>query len=130
MTIGPWRPVSLHTYLVQISDLHVSAKVNEYLEANLTARIVLSFSEAPFTAEVLLKDPSGSGVTAQSKVAINGGTAQVTFEFKKGDIRLWYPVGYGEQPLYVVHVNVLDGVCSTIQGNNLYSPGDNGSKVT
>jgi beta-mannosidase len=130
LTTGPWRPVSLHTYLVQISDLHVSTKVNEYLEADLTARIVLSFSEAPFTAEVLLKDPSGSGVTGQSKVTMNGGAAQVTFEFKKGDIRLWYPVGYGEQPLYNVHVNVFDGVRSTIQGNDLYSPGNNGSKAT
>jgi len=104
--------VSLHTYHAHISDLHVSAKVNEYLEADLTARIVLSSSEAPCTAGVLIKDLSGNEVTGQSKVTMNDGATQVTFQFKKGDIRLWYPVGYGEQPLYGVHVKVFDDVRS------------------
>ena len=119
MTAGPWRPVTLHTYRAHISNLYVSARVNEYLDADLTVRIVLSSLEAPFTAEVLLKDPSGDGVTGQSKIAMNGGAAQVTFQFKKGDISLWYPVGYGEQPLYDVHVKVFDGVRpNSIKGRN------------
>lgn len=122
MTVGPWRPVSLHTYHTHISDLHVSANVDEYLEADLTARIVLSSSEVPCTAEVLLNDPSGNGVTSQSKVTMNGGATQVSFQFKKGDIRLWYPAGYGEQPLYDVHVKVFDGVRPSIKGNYMYSP--------
>lgn len=109
LTTGPWRPVFLHTYHAHISDLHASAKVNEHLEADLAVRILLSSSEAPCTAEVLLKDPSGNEVNGQSKITMNGGAAQVTFQFKKGDIRLWYPVGYGVQPLYGVHVKVFDG---------------------
>jgi beta-mannosidase len=118
MTAGPWRPVSLHTYHTHISDLHASAKVNENLEADLTVRVLLSPSETPCTAEVLLKDPSGDEVTGQSKITMNGGTAQVTFQFKKGDIRLWYPVGYGEQPLYGVHVKVFDGVRPNMKERN------------
>lgn len=102
--------MSLHSYHVHISNLHVSAKVNEYLEADLIVGIVLSSLEVPCTAEVLLKNPSGDGVTGQSKITMNEGAAQVTFQFKKGDIRLWYPVGYGEQPLYEAHVKVLDSV--------------------
>ena len=111
--------MTLHTYHAHISNLHVSAKVDEYLEADLTVRIVLSSSESPCTAEVLLKDPSGDGVTSQSKITINDGAVQVTFRFKKGEIRLWYPVGYGEQPLYDVHVKVFDGVRpNSIRGRN------------
>ena len=115
--------MTLHTYHAQISNLHVSAKVDEYLDADLTVRVVLSSSEAPCTAEVLLKDPSGNGVNSQSKITMNDGAAQVTFQFKKGDISLWYPVGYGEQPLYDVHVKVFDGVRpNSIKGRN--SPHD------
>ncbi|KAH9077149.1 beta-mannosidase [Lactarius deliciosus] len=114
LTTGPWRPVTLHTYHAHISDLRVSVKVNEYLDADLTVRIVLSSLEASCTAEVLLKDPSGDGVTGQSKIMMSDGTAQVTFQFKKEDIRLWYPVGYGGQPLYDVHVKVFDGQGHTL----------------
>jgi len=104
-------------YHAHISNLHASAKVNELLEAELTVRIVLSSPEMSSTAEVLLEDPLGDRVSGQSKVTMSDGAAQVTFHFKKGDIRLWYPIGYGEQPLYNVHVKVFDGVRSDIKKN-------------
>ncbi|KAH9006794.1 beta-mannosidase [Lactarius hatsudake] len=95
LTTGPWRPVTLHMYhAAHIRPLCIR-QVNEYLDADMTVRIVLSSLEASCTAEVLLKDPSGDG-------------------FKKGDIRLWYPVGYGGQPLYDVHVKVFDGQGHTL----------------
>jgi hypothetical protein len=132
LTAGPWRPVTLHTYHAHISNLHVSARVDEYLEADLTVRIVLSSLEAPCTAEVLLKDPSGDGVTGQSKITMKDGVVQVTFQFKKGNISLWYPVGYGEQPLYDVHVKVFDVVRpNSIKGRNrVFTAGHDGSKAT
>lgn len=105
----------LRTYHAHISDLYASAKVNEHLEADLTVRILLSSSETPCAAYVLLEDPSGNEVTGQHKITMNSGVAQVSFQFKSGDIRLWYPVGYGEQPLYVVHVKVFDGVRPNIK---------------
>ena len=104
----------LRTYHAHISDIYASAKVNEHLEADLTVRILLS-SETPCAADVLLKDPSGNEVTGRRKITMNGGVTQVSFQFKSGDIKLWYPVGYGEQPLYVVHVKVLDGVRPNIK---------------
>ena len=105
----------LHTYRAYISDLRASAKVNEHLEADLTVRILLSSSETPCAADVLLKDPSGNEVTGQHKISMNDGAAQVSFQFKSGDISLWYPVGYGEQPLYVVYVKIFDGVRPNIK---------------
>ena len=120
--MGPWRPVSLHTYHTRISDLHISAQVDESLDADLIVRIALfpHWQEISGAAEVLLKDPSGSVVTRQSSVGIKGGTAQAVYHFAKGDVKLWYPVGYGEQPLYDVQVNVFDDVRALFSGKNMF----------
>jgi beta-mannosidase len=98
LTVGPWRPITIHAYHARISDLHISAKVDESLEANLIVRIALFPQETSGTAEVLLKDPSGSIVTSQSSIEIKGGTARAAFNFVKGEVKLWYPGRYGEQP--------------------------------
>jgi beta-mannosidase len=82
-------------------------------------RIALSPSETSGTAEVLLKDPAGYTVTHQSNITINNGAARAVFHFKKGKVKLWYPVGYGEQPLYDVQVKVLDHVRSLLMEKNL-----------
>jgi hypothetical protein len=121
LTAGPWRPVSLHTYHTRISDLHISAEVDENLEATLIVRMALSPQEGSGTSEVLLKDPSGSIVASQSSLAIKGGAARAEFRFVKGEVKLWYPVGYGDQPLYDVQVKVFDDVCSSSSGTNLYT---------
>jgi beta-mannosidase len=93
--------------------------VDESLDADLVVRIALFPSEASGTAEVLLKDAAGSIVTGQDNVQIDGGAARTVFHFKKGEVKLWYPVGYGEQPLYDVEVKVFDDVRSSITGKEL-----------
>jgi len=120
LTVGPWRPVSLHTYHTRISDLHISAQVDESLDADLIVRIALFPQEISGAAEVLLKDASGSVVTRQSNVETKGGTAQAVYHFAKGDVKLWYPVGYGEQPLYDIQVNVFDDVRALFSGENMF----------
>lgn len=120
LTVGPWRPVSLHAYYTRISDLHISAQVDKSLDADLIIRIALFPQEVSGAAEVLLKDPSGSVATSQSGIEIKGGTAQAMYHFAKGDVKLWYPVGYGEQPLYDVQVNVFDNVRPSFSGENLF----------
>ena len=118
--MGPWRPVSLHTYHTRISDLQISAQVDERLEADLIVRIALFPQEISGAAEVLLKDLSGSVVTSESGIEIKGGAAQAVYHFAKGDVKLWYPVGYGEQPLYDVQVNVFDDVRPLFSGENIF----------
>jgi beta-mannosidase len=93
--------------------------VDESLDADLIVRIALFPLETSGTAEVLLKDPAGSIVTGQGNITINNGAARAVFHFKKGEVKLWYPVGYGEQPLYDVQVKVLDDVRSFLIAKNL-----------
>jgi hypothetical protein len=119
LTIGPWRPIFLHMYHTRISDLHISALVDESLAADLIVRIALSSPVTSGTVEVSLKDSAGSIVTSQSNIAVDHDAARAVFHFKKGEVKLWYPVGYGEQPLYDVQVKVLDGVRSLLIGKNL-----------
>jgi beta-mannosidase len=123
LTVGPWRPVYLHSYHTRISDLHTSALVNEGLDADLIVRIALSPSEAWTTAEVSLKDPASSEssiITSQSNINFNNSAApRIVFHFEKGEVRLWYPVGYGEQPLYEVQVRIYDDVRSLLIGRKL-----------
>lgn len=117
LTVGPWRPIFLHSYHTRISDLHISALVNESLDADLIVRIALSPSKRWTTAEVWLKDPacSKSGIVAsQSNISLNNGPVQVVFHFENGEVKLWYPIRYGEQPLYEVQVRIYDGVRSLL----------------
>jgi hypothetical protein len=95
--------------------------VDEKLEATLIVRMALSPKKTSGTSEFLLKDPSGSIVASQSSLTIKGGAARAEFRFVKGEIKLWYPVGYGDQPLYDVQVKVFDDVCSSSSGTNLYA---------
>ncbi|KAI0307144.1 glycoside hydrolase family 2 protein [Multifurca ochricompacta] len=108
LTVGPWRPIYLHTYHTRISNLHISAQVDEDFETDLIVRFAPSSPSASGTAEVLLKDPSGSIVARQGNVRISPGVTQAFFHFEKGAVKLWYPIGYGEQPLYDVQVKVFN----------------------
>jgi beta-mannosidase len=118
MTVGPWRPIYLHSYHTRIYNLHTSALVNESLDADLIVRIALSPSETWTTAEVSLKDPAGGSdssiITSQSNINFDNGAVRVVFHFENGEVKLWYPVGYGEQPLYEVQVRIYDDVRSLL----------------
>ncbi|KAI0268237.1 glycoside hydrolase family 2 protein [Gloeopeniophorella convolvens] len=117
LTVGPWRSVSLHTYHTRISDLRVSALVDEKLDTDLSVRFVLS-SDTPSTAVVTLKNPSGAAVIGQSNIKVVGGAAQAEFHLKKGGVELWYPVAYGKQPLYNVEVKVVNSQNHTLDAKS------------
>ncbi|EIW82049.1 glycoside hydrolase family 2 protein [Coniophora puteana RWD-64-598 SS2] len=107
MTAGPWRPIHLHAYNVRIVDLDVRSKVSESLEVNTTVDIKLS-EKITSTATIEIKNASGQVVAAANEVKIAGGSARGEFKFAPGAIDLWYPVGYGKQPMYTVNTKVYN----------------------
>jgi beta-mannosidase len=109
MTIGPWRPISLHTYEARLVDVRVSARVHTQLSADLDVSFSLS-KESAYLADVVLNGPSGSAVVGQSGIKVERSKAHASFCFAKGEVELWYPVGYGSQPIYEVQVIVMDQV--------------------
>lgn len=110
MTAGPWRPVYLHSYSTRIKDLRISSNVNSDLAVDLDVSISL---DAPLSgaADIVLLDESGNVVVKKDDVKLDNGYTKEHFHLEKGEVELWYPVGYGKQPLYSVKVKVKDEVC-------------------
>ena len=107
MTVGPWKPIRLETYTTRIADLDVRARVNEKLGAAVDIAFALSKGGA-HTASVAITDAEGRGVVSQTNVAVASERAEAHFKLSAGTIELWYPVGYGKQPLYSVEIVIMD----------------------
>ena len=97
MTCGPWRPVNLEVYTSRISYLYSRTKFDEsFKNAEVTATAeVEDGAEADNVVFSISLDGTEKG-TATAKV--DRGVASVTFHVP--DPQLWYPAGYGKQPLY------------------------------
>lgn len=119
MTAGPWRPIYLHTYQSRITDLRASSSVGSDLDADLDVSISVATDVASL-AEVILKSPSGSVVVGQKQIKLGTSPVRARFHFAKGEVDLWYPIGYGKQPIYQVQVNITDE-----EGNLLDSKAEN-----
>ena len=110
MTVGPWRPVSLHAYTARVSDLHAAIDVIEDLsiKSNITFEINGTNGDN-LQATYNLITSEGTTIL-KGPIAIENGKAQAAFETSSESIELWYPVGYGRQTLYSLQVDLHDEV--------------------
>ena len=104
MTAGPWRAVRLESYYARIADLWTDYKLSSDFK---------SVSGTVF-AKVEGKEGSsvGFGVNLKGKEVVKGtaktgsdGIAKLDFDIK--DVELWFPHGYGKQPLYNFSADLL-----------------------
>jgi len=109
MTVGPWKPISLELYTTRIADLDIRNDVSESLAVTVSTQIVANDTGA-YNAKLSLKGPAGSLVALSENITLKEGKAGVVHQFAPGDVDLWYPVGYGKQPLYTVEVELSDSV--------------------
>ena len=110
MTVGPWKPITLHSYHTSISEVDIRTKVSERLDVNLTVDFELS-SPSSGTASVVVKNAAGVQIAEEKDMHCKSGHYRAEFGFTAGSVDLWYPVGYGKQPIYTVEVTVVDEVC-------------------
>lgn len=110
MTAGPWRPISLHTYQTHILDIDVRSKVSTSLQDVQVAVDFTLSHRIPCTSSIHLLRPDGSQVIGETDVNTASGHARADLGLHGGAAELWYPVGYGEQPIYTVEVRVVDPV--------------------
>lgn len=102
MTCGPWRPVILDIYSSRISDLYFSTHVAGSLRfAEVIAKAEIEGDASHVRFEVLF---DGDSVGAET-VMVEDGFATATFH--KNNPKLWYPAGYGTQPLYVLKATLF-----------------------
>lgn len=114
MTIGPWKPITLHTYNVHLTDIDVRSDVSEALDVGVTVDLTLSEKAPGGLASVTLKSAQDSVILSESNIKVGSGSARAEFRFSSGVLELWYPVGFGKQPLYTVEVTISD-----LEGNIL-----------
>jgi len=96
-------------YETRITDLDIRSRVSESLAVDITVDLLLS-SEASAFALFVLKDPRGREVTSGNKISTDLGSVHVEFHYCDGTLELWYPVKYGEQPIYTLEVQISDEV--------------------
>ncbi|KAJ3741170.1 glycoside hydrolase family 2 protein [Lentinula detonsa] len=107
MTVGPWKRVYLELYKNRISDLDIRSVVSENLDVKMTVEMTF-FNNTPGRASLTLKAPNGTIVASDSNIPTNESQTRATFSFGKGELMLWYPVGYGDQPIYTVESDLID----------------------
>ncbi|KAF1954771.1 glycoside hydrolase [Byssothecium circinans] len=97
-TCGPWRAVRLETYQSRVSDLRIDYTLDDTLKTasgTISAKI-----SGPSAQKVSFEVQSGQQVVFQESVQV--GNSEARIEFHVGNVQLWYPHGYGAQPLYTV----------------------------
>ena len=104
MTCGPWRPINLEVFFSRISDLYFTNSVNKSLKsAEVVAQADIEGTASEVKFELTL---AGNNVASKTVTALKG-HAIYTFKIEKP--ALWFPIRYGEQPLYTITAILLDG---------------------
>lgn len=114
VTSGIWRPVAFEGWdAARIEDFHVKQSDVSTATAHLLAEVeIQAGADTPATIEVAstLYNPTSSGSKDRSglgsskprteNVTLHPGTNLITVPVEVLKPRLWFPAGYGAQPLY------------------------------
>ena len=102
VTAGIWRPVRLERWsTARIARVRPLVTVEDGVgQIELAVDVERSRVEAPLTLEA-----SAGGVRARARIDGTAGTVRL----RVPDVRLWWPRGYGGQPLYDVELTLSHG---------------------
>ncbi|MFF5156627.1 glycoside hydrolase family 2 protein [Streptomyces sp. NPDC000348] len=102
VTAGIWRPVRLeHWSTARIARVRPLVTVEDGVgQVELAVDVERSRVEAPLTVEAAV-----GGVRARARIDGTRGTVRL----RVPDARLWWPRGYGGQPLHDLELTLLDG---------------------
>lgn len=101
VTSGIWRPVRIEAWdTARLADLHVRQRDITPSLARVSAEIeIVAASET--AAEVVVNyGLPGQSATVNQSVQLHAGSNRVDLPIEIAKPNLWYPSGYGAQPLY------------------------------
>ena len=102
MTCGPWRPINLEIFSSRISDLYFTSNVDK----SLKSAQFLAKADIEGPASDIKFDISLDGKEVASKT-VKASKGHATHTFKIQDPALWFPIRYGEQPLYTITATLV-----------------------
>jgi beta-mannosidase len=101
VTSGIWRPVRLEAWdKVRIADFHIRQRNVTKEAAHLNAEVELEASRDGDARINVQFNENGKTGSVSRTVNVHAGHNTIDLPIAIRQPRLWYPAGYGEQPLY------------------------------
>jgi beta-mannosidase len=101
VTSGIWRPARLEAWdAARISNLHIAQLDVTAKVAHLAAQVEVTASEEAAAKVTLDYTHAGKKVALSRSVALHPGLNHVELPIEIASPQLWFPAGYGAQPLY------------------------------
>ncbi|HMB22785.1 MAG TPA: glycoside hydrolase family 2 protein, partial [Anaerolineales bacterium] len=121
--IGIWKDIRLEGYSVRFGDVHVHQHLSgdsAIINADVAARVS---GKAEVSASITVTSPSGERFESEEKLLhiLEGEDDYADLAVEIPHPQLWWPHGYGSQPLYDVAVTLKDG--KTILDQRTYKVG-------
>ena len=102
--VGIWRAIRLEGYsAARLADIHLRQRHADgkvTLAAHIQADV---YQPAPLAVTLVLTAPDGQTQAIQTALAAGSATAAIEI----ADPQLWWPNGYGGQPLYTLQVELV-----------------------
>ncbi|KAF2654828.1 glycoside hydrolase family 2 protein [Lophiostoma macrostomum CBS 122681] len=125
LTAGPWRPISLETYVARIEDVWLEYHLSDDL-ARATGKAWVktpgSVDDVTIQIRKISSPKEKLGVTENAVIDFQGQCVQGIAEYEFDiPVELWWPSGYGEQTLYVLEAQVQPKSPDNASGGNFAS---------
>ncbi len=110
VTSGIWRPVRLEAWeAARISNLHIAQLDVTAKVAHLTAQVELTSAEDASAKVTLDFAHAGKKVELSRTVELHTGLNRIDLPIEITSPQLWFPAGYGAQPLYKFNAQLSVG---------------------
>jgi beta-mannosidase len=101
VTSGIWRPVRLESWdKARIADFAVRQRDVSKAVAHVNAEVEIEASSSGGAQISVQYSENGAPTTLNRTVALHAGRNLIDIPIEIHQPRLWYPAGYGDQPLY------------------------------
>ena len=113
VTVGPWKPIYLHTYTNRITNLRIRTIVSSdrAVDVDVDVDVDVSYplaSSGKAELEASLLHPDNMDYVGSRTAKVQDGRAHVSWGTEPGELDLWWPVGYGQQTRHTVEIKLRD----------------------
>ena len=110
VTSGIWKPVRLEAWnKVRIADFAIHQRDVSKDVAHLDAEVEVEAASAGLARVSVQYSDAGKPVTLSKTASVHAGRNVIDLPIEIRQPKLWYPAGYGEQPLYEFRAQVGAG---------------------